>query len=71
MNINFDFSGKNFVIVGASSGIGRQSAIELANCGANILAIGRNIDRLNELQKNNPEKIFTISQDVTKTKEEN
>lgn len=71
MNINFDFSGKNFVIVGASSGIGRQSAIELANCGANILAIGRNIDRLNELQKNNPEKIFTISQDVTKTNAEN
>lgn len=64
MNVNFDFDGKNFVVVGASSGIGKQTAIELATSGANVLAIGRNVERLEELKKNCPEKIFTASLDV-------
>ena len=29
-DVHFDFSGKNFVVVGASSGLGRQIAGELA-----------------------------------------
>ena len=64
MNINFDFTGKNFVIVGASSGIGKQTAIELARSGANVLAIGRNIERLEQLQNICPTQIFTMSLDV-------
>lgn len=64
MNINFDFTGKNFVIVGASSGIGKQTAIELARSGANVLAIGRNVQRLAELQSIVPTQIFTMSLDV-------
>ena len=64
MNINFDFTGKNFVIVGASSGIGKQTAIELARSGANVLAIGRNIERLGQLKNICPTQIFTMSLDV-------
>ena len=64
MNVNFDFDGKNFVVVGASSGIGKQTAIELATGGANVLAIGRNVERLDELKNICPEKIFTVSLDV-------
>ena len=64
MNVKFDFCGKNFVIVGASSGIGRQTAIELSTSGANILAVGRNLERLKSLKDTCPQKIFTVSLDV-------
>lgn len=40
-NLKFDFSGENFVVTGASSGMGRQIAIELAESGANVLADGK------------------------------
>ena len=70
MNVTFNFEGKNFVVVGASSGIGKQCTIELAESGANILAIGRNLDRLQEVQKNFPEKIFIAQLDVTTAKPE-
>lgn len=69
--MNFDFNGKNFIIVGASSGIGKQEAIELVESGANILAIGRNLERLDALKNINPEKIFTVSLDVTCAAAEN
>ncbi len=71
MNVNFDFSGKNFIIVGASSGIGKSAAIELVKGGANILAIGRNTERLDALKEIAPEKIFTVSLDVTCATAEN
>ena len=71
MSVNFDFKGKNFVVVGASSGIGKQTAIELSQSGANVLAIGRNLERLNELKRNSPlslikypPRIFTEQLDV-------
>lgn len=57
--------------MGASSGIGRQAAIELSHSGANVLAIGRNLERLNELKTNSPitlvkrpPRIFTEQLDV-------
>lgn len=39
------------VITGASSGIGRATAIELATRGFNLLLTGRNADRLSEVAK--------------------
>jgi len=71
LSVTFDFRGKNFVVVGASSGIGKQVTIELSQSGANVLAIGRNLERLAELKKispinliKNPPRIFTEQLDV-------
>ncbi len=42
---------KNILITGATSGIGRSAAIELAKKGANIFFIARNKDKARELEK--------------------
>ena len=42
----FSIEGKTILVTGASSGIGRQCAIDCANMGANVIAIGRNKERL-------------------------
>ena len=49
MDTNFDFSGKSFVVTGASSGIGRQVALELLQAGATVLLIARRKEKLKEL----------------------
>ncbi len=46
-----DYSGKVVVITGASSGIGRESAINFAKLHASIVLVSRNRDRLEELAK--------------------
>lgn len=48
--VTFNFSGKNFVVIGASSGMGRQIALDLAAAGAHVLAIARNRTRLQQVQ---------------------
>lgn len=65
-NVIFNFSGKNFIVVGASSGMGRQVATELAEAGANVLAVARSQERLDELKGKYSEHIFIASVDVTK-----
>lgn len=60
----YDFTGERFVVTGASSGIGRQIAHELAESGAEVLAIGRNLERLEALRTEFPKNIFTASLDV-------
>lgn len=42
----FSLKGKTILITGASSGIGRASAIACAKMGANVVITGRNIERL-------------------------
>ena len=44
----YDFTGENFAVTGASSGMGRQIARELAESGACVLAMGRTPERLEE-----------------------
>ena len=44
----FSLKSKTIVITGASSGIGRQCAIDCASMGANIILIARNEERLKE-----------------------
>lgn len=63
----FDFSGENFVVTGASSGMGRDVAISLGKAGAKVLAIGRNVERLQATKTECPENIFTESVDVCDT----
>lgn len=60
----FDFSGENFVVTGASSGMGREVAFELAEAGANVLAIARNEARLQEVKAKFPANISIASLDV-------
>jgi 3-hydroxy acid dehydrogenase / malonic semialdehyde reductase len=44
-----DLKDKTVFITGASSGIGKECAIEFASAGANLLLAARRTDRLNEL----------------------
>lgn len=46
-NNPFSLDGKTILVTGASSGIGRQIAITCSQMGANIIATGRNEERLN------------------------
>jgi NAD(P)-dependent dehydrogenase (short-subunit alcohol dehydrogenase family) len=40
-----DLAGKSIVVTGATSGIGRAAAIQLAGCGARLSLVGRNSER--------------------------
>ena len=46
-----NFANKVVVITGASSGIGKQAAIEFAKSGANLVLIGRKKDKLEQTSK--------------------
>ena len=46
----FSLTGKIIIITGASSGIGRQCAIDCSKMGATVILIGRNENRLIETQ---------------------
>lgn len=49
MNYNpFSLKGKTILVTGASSGIGRQSAIECSKLGASVIITGRDAARLQE-----------------------
>ncbi len=65
----FDLSGKIALITGASSGIGRASAIALANQGAKVAVAARRIDKLVSLAaeiKSRGKDALAITMDVTK-----
>lgn len=49
MNNPFSLTGKTILITGASSGIGRATAIECAKLGARLILVGRNEQRLDEV----------------------
>lgn len=44
----FDFSGKRYIVAGASSGIGRATAVMLSKQGAEVCLLGRNNIKLEE-----------------------
>ena len=47
----FTLEGKTILVTGASSGIGRATAIECSKMGASVIITGRNEERLNETFK--------------------
>jgi NAD(P)-dependent dehydrogenase (short-subunit alcohol dehydrogenase family) len=68
----FNLDGKNILITGASSGIGRSIAIECSKMGANLIITGRNIDRLKEVSsKLESDSFKTIIADLTNTQDLN
>lgn len=46
MTNSFDLNGKNIMVTGASSGIGKQISIYLSRQGANIIMVSKNEERL-------------------------
>ena len=63
-DVQFHFENKNFVVVGASSGMGRQIALDLAESGAQVLAVARNEKRLEEVRLRYPQQVMIASLDV-------
>ncbi len=62
------------LITGASSGIGKATAIHLASKGAKVVLVARRIERLKELEEqiiNAGGEAFLIEADLTKVKEAN
>ena len=45
----FTLEGKTILVTGASSGIGRQCAVDCSKMGAKVIAVGRNQERLNSV----------------------
>lgn len=67
----FSLEGKTILITGASSGIGRETALACARMGANVVITGRNAERLGEtfdqLESANKSQFLadmTVSEDV-------
>ncbi len=48
MNNLIDLTGKRILVIGASSGIGKQTAITLSSVGANVTIVARSEDKLKE-----------------------
>ena len=46
----FDVKGKVAIVTGASSGLGRQFAVCLAEQGANIAIVARRVEKLEEVK---------------------
>lgn len=67
----FSLVGKTILVTGASSGIGRATAIACSKMGAHVIATGRNVERLNEtLEKMaNPESHLLITADLSNEEE--
>lgn len=66
-----EFSGASFVVTGASSGIGRQVAIDLSRLGARVALIARNPERLALTRSlmDDPARHREYSFDLTRTEE--
>lgn len=68
-DVNFSYKGKNFVVVGASSGIGKQIAIELTQAGANVLCLARRVEVMQQMaSEQGTGKIIPAFVDVTAAK---
>lgn len=65
MSSPFDITGKRFVITGASSGIGKQCALTIAQLGGVPILLGRNQERLEEAAQQISAEALYFSLDIT------
>lgn len=68
----FSVKGKNAIVTGASSGLGKQFAICLAEQGANVMICARRVEKLEEVKKEIDKygvKCIVAPCDVTKTEQ--
>ena len=63
--MDFHLQNRFFIIGGATAGFGGAVAEALLNEGANILAIARNHEKLNELKSRYPEQVEILAADIT------
>ena len=59
-------TGKNIIVTGATGGIGRSIIEKLYETGANVLATGTKVEKLNEL-KSNFQNLRTLKFDISQT----
>lgn len=57
--------GKNAIVFGATSGIGRELAKQLVRDGYTVMITGRRKERLEELHTENPERYLVRKHDIT------
>lgn len=62
--ITYDFTGENFIVTGASSGMGRKIVSDLVNSGAKVLAIARRTNNLESLKSELGDTLSIASVDV-------
>ncbi len=55
--IDFELEGKVAIVTGASRGLGRAAAAALIEQGAQVLAVARSLDDLQELESVSPDKV--------------
>lgn len=60
-----DLSGRVVIVTGASSGLGAHTARYLARCGAQVVAVGRDAERLNSANLGDPQQIHRVVADVS------
>lgn len=68
----FDVKGKTAIVTGASSGLGRQFALCLAEQGANVAIVARRVEKLEEVKKEveaQGAKCLAVPCDVTDTRQ--
>ncbi|MBL4751082.1 MAG: SDR family NAD(P)-dependent oxidoreductase [Amylibacter sp.] len=65
----FDLKDKTILVTGGGRGIGREIVRNLAGLGAHIIIVGRNQADLDQVAKDHPGQITTLSADLSKQKD--